>query len=147
MNSRRHGPPDVIGFFAPVGNSAVTILAQQGDYEGLQIQAPDGTWIPVPLVPGALQVFSGTLLARWTDGMLRPGRHRVVAGGTVTRRSTAVFVYPALETVVQPLAPFRSGTSEFEPVRVWDHVKDRVADYLGTYGRPEQVAAWRGGRP
>ena len=128
-------------------DSAVTLLAQQGDYEGLQIQAPDGTWLPVHVVPGALQVFSGTLLARWTDGMLRPGRHRVVAGGTVTRRSTAVFVYPALETVVQPLAPFRSGMSEFEPVRVWDHVKDRVADYLAAYGRPEQIAAWRDGTP
>jgi flavonol synthase len=131
-------------------DSAVTILAQQGDYEGLQIQAPDGTWLPVHVVPGALQVFSGTLLARWTGGRLRPGRHRVVAGGTVTRRSTAVFVYPALETVVQPLGPFAegsSGSSELEPVLVWDHVKDRVADYLAAYGRPEQIAAWRDGTP
>jgi len=127
-------------------DSAVTILAQQGDYEGLQIQAPDGTWIPVPLVPGALQVFSGTLLARWTDGLLRGCRHRVVAGGSVTRRSTAVFVYPALETVVEPVGPFAAG-SELGPVRVWDHVKDRVADYLAAYGRPEQVAAWRDGTP
>jgi len=101
----------------------------------------------VPLVEGALQVFSGTLLARWTDGLLRGGRHRVVAGGTVTRRSTAVFVYPALETVVEPLGPFAAGSSGFEPVRVWDHVKDRVADYLAAYGRPEQIAAWRDGTP
>jgi isopenicillin N synthase-like dioxygenase len=114
-------------------DSAVTVLAQQGDYEGLQVQGPGG-WTPVPLIPGALQVFSGHLLGRWTGGRLRPGRHRVVAGGTVTRRSMAVFVYPALETVV-------CG------VRVWDHVKDRVADYLAEYGRPEQVAAWRDGRP
>jgi flavonol synthase len=128
-------------------DSAVTILAQQGDYEGLQIQAPDGTWIPVPLVPGALQVFSGSLLARWTGGRLRPGRHRVVAGGTVTRRSTAVFVYPALDTVVQPAGPFANGAAGWEPVRVWDHVKDRVADYLAAYGRPEQIAAWREGTP
>ena len=126
-------------------DSAVTILAQQGDYEGLQIQAPDGTWIPVPVVPGALQVFSGTLLERWTGGRLRPARHRVVAGGTVTRRSTAVFVYPALETVVEPIAPFAASGSE--PVLVWDHVKDRVADYLAAYGRPEQIAAWRDGTP
>jgi isopenicillin N synthase-like dioxygenase len=40
--------------------------------------------VPVPLVEGALQVFSGTLLARWTGGRLHPGRHRVVAAGTVT---------------------------------------------------------------
>jgi isopenicillin N synthase-like dioxygenase len=115
-------------------DSAVTVLAQQGDYEGLQVQGPGGVWIPVPVIPGALQVFSGQLLARWTGGRLRPGRHRVVAGGTVTRRSMAVFVYPALETVI-------------DGVRVWDHVKDRVSDYLAEYGRPEQVAAWREGRP
>jgi isopenicillin N synthase-like dioxygenase len=115
-------------------DSAVTVLAQQGDYEGLQVQGPGGAWIPVPVIPGALQVFSGQLLARWTGGRLRPGRHRVVAGGTVTRRSMAVFVYPDLETVV-------GG------VRVWDHVKNRVAGYLAEYGRPEQIAAWRDGRP
>ena len=63
------------------------------------------------------------------------GRHRVVAGGTVTRRSTAVFVYPALETVVRPLPPFAPG-SGVPPVLVWDHVKDRVADYLAEYGHP-----------
>jgi len=32
-------------------------------------------------------------------------------------------------------------------VRVWDHVKGRVAAYLAEYGRPDQVAAWREGRP
>ena len=115
-------------------DSAVTVLAQQGDYEGLQVEGPGGVWIPVPVIPGALQVFSGQLLARWTGGRLRPGRHRVVAGGTVTRRSMAVFVYPALETVI-------------DGVRVWDHVKGRVAGYLAEYGRPDQVAAWREGRP
>lgn len=126
-------------------DSAVTVLAQQGDYAGLQVQGPGG-WTPVPVIPGALQVFSGHLLARWTGGRLRPGRHRVVAGGTVTRRSMAVFVYPALDAVVGPLPPFRDGPGD-PPVLVWDHVKDRVADYLAEYGRPEQVAAWRDGRP
>ena len=40
-----------------------------------------------------------------------------------------------------------SGSSGFEPVLVWDHIKDRVADYLAAYGRPEQIAAWRDGTP
>ena len=85
--------------------------------------------------------------APWVRQAPAPGRHRVVAGGSVTRRSTAVFVYPALETVVEPLEPFATGSSGFGPVRVWDHVKDRVADYLAAYGRPEQIAAWRDGTP
>jgi flavonol synthase len=129
-------------------DSAVTVLGQAGDYEGLQVQMPDGAWLPVPIVPGALQVFSGMLLTRWSNGRLRPGRHRVVAGGTVTRRSTAVFCYPSLETVVEPLAAFvgPDGPSE-RPVLVWDHVRGRVESYLEEFGRPDQVTAWREGKP
>jgi flavonol synthase len=129
-------------------DSALTVLSQAGDYEGLQVQMPDGGWVPVPIIPGALQVFSGQLLTRWTNGRLRPGRHRVVAGGTVTRRSTAVFCYPSLETVVAPLAPFTGpeGAAE-KPVLVWDHVRSRVEKYLQEFGRPDQVAAWHEGKP
>ena len=67
----------------------------------------------------------------------------------MTRRSTAVFVYPALETLVAPLAPFAADADAelVGAVRVWDHVKDRVANYLAEYGRPEQIAAWRDGQP
>jgi flavonol synthase len=100
-------------------------------------------------VPGALQVFSGTLLTRWSNGLLRPARHRVVAGGSVTRRSTAVFYYPSLEQVLEPLPAFTEPGEEtdFEPVTGWDLVKDNVENYLKVFGRPEQVAAWREGRP
>jgi isopenicillin N synthase-like dioxygenase len=129
-------------------DSAVTVLGQEGDYEGLQAQLPDGRWRPVPVIPGALQVFSGTLLTRWTNGHLRPGRHRVVAGGTAARRSTAVFCYPGLDTVVEPLASLtQAGGTRYGPAAVWDQLRDGVADYLREYGRPEQVAAWREGRP
>src|SRR5579863_7783554 len=141
-----NGDQDKLLLLEHADDSAITILAQQGDYEGLQVQGPDGDWNRVPIIPGALQVFSGHLLARWTGGRLRPGRHRVLAGGTVTRRSTAVFVYPALEAVIEPLGPFAAGPG-FPSVLVWDHVKDRVAGYLAEYGRPEQIAAWRDGTP
>ena len=49
-------------------------------------------------------------------------------------RSMAVFVYPDLGAVI-------------DGVRVWDHVKGRVAAYLAEHGRPDQVAAWQEGRP
>ena len=127
-------------------DSAVTVLSQVGDYEGLQVQTPGG-WQPVPIIPGALQVLSGKLLTRWTNGRLRPGRHRVIAGGTDTRHSTAVFCYPSLDTVVAPLAPFAGPESaDEEGVLVWDHVKRRVEDYLEEFGRPDQVTAWREGK-
>jgi isopenicillin N synthase-like dioxygenase len=129
-------------------DSAITILSQDGDYEGLQAQLPDGSWQTVPVIPGALQVLSGMLLTRWTNGRLRPGRHRVIAGGTDTRRSTAVFCYPSLETTVRPLEPFVGPEGATEPpVLVWDQVSQRVQAYLLEYGRPEQIAAWREGKP
>lgn len=128
-------------------DSALTVLSQDGGYEGLQVQMPDGGWLPVPVIPGALQVFSGTLLTRWSNGRLRPGRHRVVAGGTVTRRSTAVFCYPSLDTLVAPLPPFAGPAAGEEGILVWEHVRQRVEDYLEEFGRPDQVAAWRLSRP
>jgi hypothetical protein len=48
--------------------------------------------------------------------------------------------------VVAPSGPFAAG-SDLGPVLVWDQVKGRVAGYLAEYGRPEQIAAWRDGRP
>jgi isopenicillin N synthase-like dioxygenase len=128
--------------------SALTVLHQEGDYAGLQGQQPDGSWAPVPILPGALQVFSGSLLATWTEGRLRPGRHRVVAGGSVTRRSSAVFVYPGLDAVVEPLPLFADPEgSDFDPVSVWELASRNVEEYLQVFGRPEQVTAWREGRP
>lgn len=128
--------------------SALTVLHQRGDYAGLQGQAPDGSWIPVPIVPGALQVFSGHILTKWTNGRLRPGRHRVVAGGTVTRRSTGVFWHPSLDTVIEPLEPFVGPEgSDFEPELLWDQAGGQVEEYLRVFGRPDQIAAWRERRP
>ncbi len=130
-------------------DSVLTVLGQQGDYEGLQVQPAGGDWMPVPIIDGALQAFNGQLLARWTGGALRPARHRVVAGGAVTRRSTAVFCYPSLQTVIEPLPPFAAaaaGQEGYEPVLVFDRVKRRAEDYLDEYGRPDQLAAWAEGR-
>ncbi|GAA3300257.1 isopenicillin N synthase family oxygenase [Dactylosporangium vinaceum] len=129
-------------------DSVLTVLHQEGDYAGLQGQRPDGSWVPVPIVPGALQVFSGSLLTNWTNGRLRPGRHRVVAGGTVTRRSAAVFVHPSLGSVVEPLPAFvGGGEPEFDPYDVGRTALTAVEEYLQVFGRPEQVAAWQAGRP
>jgi flavonol synthase len=110
-------------------DSAITILTQAGDHEGLQVQRADGTWISVPAVPGALLAFSGTILTRWTNGRLCSASHRVVAGGAGTRRSTGVFMYPALDRVLEPLAPFTEPGVEtgYESVATWDLVKGETS--------------------
>jgi len=119
--------------------SAVTILLQDGAYEGLQVQRPGGEWTSVALVPGALLVFSGTLLTRWTNGRLRPARHRVVASDAVIRQSISVSYHPNLDAVLEPLPPFTVPRVEtaFEPATTWDLVKDSV----DMFDRPEQITA------
>ncbi|MGP4000581.1 hypothetical protein [Streptomyces sp. 8N706] len=55
---------------------------------------------------------------------------------------------PGLPTVVEPLAPFLGDEeSDYEPVPVWGEADRRVEDYLQVFGRPEQLEAWREGRP
>jgi flavonol synthase len=114
--------------------SAVTVLTQGGDHQGLQVQLPDGDWLPVPIVPGALQIFSGTLLTRWTNGRLRPARHRMTAGRTAKRRSVAIFYYQGLEQVLEPLAPFVGGPlrGPLEPSEgtAMEHQRQRVIAML-----------------
>jgi isopenicillin N synthase-like dioxygenase len=91
--------------------AAVTVLAQGCDQEELQVRLPAGEWLPVPVVPGAVQIFTGTLLSRWTNGLLRPARHRVMPGGEVARRSAAIFFYPGLGQAFDPLTPFAEPAS------------------------------------
>ncbi|MFI0261412.1 isopenicillin N synthase family dioxygenase [Streptomyces sp. NPDC017056] len=60
----------------------VTVLDRQRGKGGLQIwtdPADGGTgWQDAPYVPGSLTVNAGDLLARWTGGRWRSGRHRVL---------------------------------------------------------------------
>ena len=129
--------------------NAVTVLHQRGDYEGLQVQGPDGTWLPVPVIREALIVLSGGNLARWTNDRFVPGRHRVVAGGEAARQSTAFFYNPSLGTVVRPISELVAEGDEphYRPHLVAEPYLNQVDDYLNTFGRPAQIEAWRTGTP
>jgi flavonol synthase len=132
-----------------VDDCVLTVLAQAGNYEGLQIRSLAGDWLTVPVVPGALLILSGSLLTRWSNGQLPAAKHRVVAGGTATRRSAAVFYSAALDRVLEPLAPFvePGEVTGYEPVTQSKLVADGLEDYLRLSGRPAQLAAWREGKP
>ncbi len=109
----------------PADGSVLTVLAQVGGSAGLEAQRPDGGWAPVPTMPGALPVFSGSLLARWTNGRLCPARYRT----TAARCSAAALYYPAFGPVRGPLAP------------VAGLVADGAENFLKSCCGPAQVAA------
>ncbi|MET8346747.1 2OG-Fe(II) oxygenase family protein [Streptomyces microflavus] len=55
--------------------SLLTILDQ--DEPGLEVRDRDGQWLEVPTVPGALFLFLGDYMQRWSNGLHRAAPHRV----------------------------------------------------------------------
>ncbi|MFF6778612.1 isopenicillin N synthase family dioxygenase [Streptomyces sp. NPDC012637] len=56
----------------------VTILDRQAGKGGLQLYTEADGWLDAPYDPAALTVNIGDLMAGWTDGRWRSGRHRVL---------------------------------------------------------------------
>ena len=103
---------------------SLTILLPQAGSKGLEILAPDGSWMPVPPVPGAFVINIGDLMALWTNDRWVSTLHRVVnpgpeEGGGERRQSLAFYHQPNWDTEIacigQCLAP--GETPKYAPVR------------------------------
>lgn len=103
---------------------SLTILLPQQSSKGLEIVAPDGSWTPVPPVPGAFVINIGDLMALWTNDRWVSTMHRVVnpspeEGGMARRQSFAFFHQPNWDAEIaclpQCLAP--GETPKYQPVR------------------------------
>ncbi|MFE6126920.1 isopenicillin N synthase family dioxygenase [Streptomyces sp. NPDC056437] len=56
----------------------VTVLDRQRGRGGLQVFTDEAGWEDAPFAPDAFTINIGDLMARWTDGRWRSGRHRVL---------------------------------------------------------------------
>jgi isopenicillin N synthase-like dioxygenase len=84
--------------------SLLTILSR-GSVEGLEVQEPDGTWLPVDGSPDELIVVGGQMLEVLSDGALKAAYHRVryPAAGAIERLTFPFFVLPRPDVVIQPV--------------------------------------------
>lgn len=98
-----HYPP------TPAGHAGVnahhdagflTVLAP-GPTPGLEVEAPDGSWIAVPSVPGSLVINLGEVLQGMTGNFLVATPHRVIT--TQERYSAGYFHGPSLDVRLDPL--------------------------------------------
>lgn len=97
-------PPSGFGVNGHHDTGFLTVLASDGT-AGLQVQNPDGRWIPVPDIPGGLVVNLGEMLQAMTGNYFVATPHRVVAENE--RYSMGYFHGPSLDVPLHrlPLDP------------------------------------------
>lgn len=89
----------VFGLMPHTDTDFLTILYQD-QVGGLQL-VKDGKWIAVKPNPRALIVNVGDLFQAWSNGIYRSVEHRVVASQKAERFSTAYFLCPSHDAVIQ----------------------------------------------
>lgn len=94
-------PELVMGLNNHSDASAITILLQVNEMEGLQIRK-DGRWTPVKPLPNAFVVNIGDVLEIVTNGIYRSIEHRATVNSTKERLSVAMFFSPRLDGEIGP---------------------------------------------
>src|SRR5689334_22560258 len=59
-------------------NDINSLLIQLPGQPGLEILTREHSWVPVPVIPGAILVNIGDLLSYWSNGLLKSTVHRVI---------------------------------------------------------------------
>jgi isopenicillin N synthase-like dioxygenase len=121
-------PPDMgadqFGVSSHTDYGCLTLLYQD-DTGGLQVQGSGGTWLSASPISGTFVVNVGDLLARWTNDRFRSTPHRVVNGSGHARFSTALFIDPNAETLIEPLT--RPGeAARYAPVTCAAYLRSRL---------------------
>ena len=110
-----------IALYEHSDSGTLTLLHQRGDYEGLEVVLVSGERIKMPIIPEAIVVNIGDLMARWTNDRWIATRHRVVLGQPEqARTSITTFHTPSVDTVVSPFATCIGDGTEYEPISIYD---------------------------
>ncbi|KAI9718724.1 MAG: hypothetical protein M1812_003898 [Candelaria pacifica] len=107
----------------------VTLLLADETKGALQVQARDGSWINADPMPGAFVVNIGDMMERWTNGLWKSTRHRVIHRGDGYRVSVPFFFEPDFGALVEPLDGCirrTGGERRSEGVRYGDHLRGKV---------------------
>ena len=94
---------------------------------GLQIYTKNGKWINVPPRPDLFVVNLGDMLERWTNGLFRSTKHRVLTSTDSERYSIPFFYEPAFDTEVTCLSVCCSddNPAKWKPTTSGQHLLDK----------------------
>ena len=98
---------------------------------GLEVQAKDGVWEAVPVVPDAYIVNVGDMLKRWTNDLWESSLHRVTgapfeAGVDSRRQSLVFFFHPNHDVVIEPLPGRDIGEPKYPPISAGELLVTRI---------------------
>ena len=126
-----------VGCGAHTDYGFLTVLAQDG-VGGLEIETGDGSWIGVAPIDGAFVVNLGDLLTRWTAGLYRARRHRVVGAGSEERYSIPFFLDPNVDAMIETVPTCRHlPGADTAPVSAGAFLQSRFDD---TFNYREKAA-------
>ncbi|KMT06724.1 hypothetical protein BVRB_7g158850 [Beta vulgaris subsp. vulgaris] len=109
----------VVGLKAHTDGSAITILLQDKEIEGLQV-LKDGQWFRVPIIPEALIIHVGDQLEIASNGIFKSPIHKVVINPQCDRISLAMLPLPNPE---KEIGPFKELITEDRP-QLYKRLKD-----------------------
>ncbi|GFY99680.1 2-oxoglutarate (2OG) and Fe(II)-dependent oxygenase superfamily protein [Actinidia rufa] len=122
-------PDCVLGLKPHSDGSAITILLQDREVDGLQILKDDEQWIRVPIIPHALLVNVGDQIEIMSNGIFKSPVHRAVTNSERERTTLAVFCSPEAEMEIGPMDEL---IDEKRP-RLYKNVKNYVDSYFQYY--------------
>ena len=130
-----HYPPQTgdgveFGTFDHTDHGVITILWQDNN-GGLQVQSPEGDWLPAAPIPGTFVVNIGDLMSHWTNKRFRSTLHRVINRPGVDRYSIPFFFNPDFDTHVDPadIPGIPADAEVLEPVTSGPYLIGRFSDY------------------
>ncbi|KEH17541.1 putative codeine 3-O-demethylase [Medicago truncatula] len=124
-------PDQVIGLNPHSDGSALTILLQLNEMDGLQIKK-DGMWIPIRPLSDAFVVNVGDMLEVQTNGIYRSIEHRATVNSEKERISVAAFHSPHMGRYIGPTPSLVTPRSPalFKTVATSDFLKGYLASKI-----------------
>ncbi|XP_059296665.1 flavonol synthase/flavanone 3-hydroxylase-like [Lycium ferocissimum] len=121
-------PDVVLGVKPHADGSAITILLQDKEVEGLQV-LKDDQWFRVPVVPYGFLINVGDQVEIMSNGIFKSPLHRVVTNAQRERNTLAVFIMPDADVEIGPVEKL---INEERP-RVYKNVKNYVELFFQYY--------------
>jgi len=124
-------PPATAGEISGAGEHTdygnLTLLMTD-DAGGLEVKTRDGTWTPVPHLPGAFIVNIGDCLMRWTNDIYVSTPHRVTHKAPRERLSLAFFLDPNPDAEVSaiPTCVTSDRPTRYPPTTGAAYLKERL---------------------